>query len=103
LKEGAIWLVSPESKIQKPLSHSRPAAFGFSKDGALIYAVRRGPNRAWDLAVSDVETGTERKVADLRLPSSAIVSGFSLHPDGKSFITSVGIPKFDIWLLDGLK
>ncbi len=26
----------------------------------------------------------------------------SLHPDGQSFATSVGVPRFDIWLVDNL-
>jgi hypothetical protein len=31
------------------------------------------------------------------------VSGFSLHPDGMRFITSVGILPFDIWMLEGFE
>jgi dipeptidyl aminopeptidase/acylaminoacyl peptidase len=103
VRGSSIRVVSADSKIQKPMSNGRPAAFGFSHDGSLVYWIRRGPNRAWELAASDVESGKDRKIATLRLPISAIVSGFSLDPDGKSFLTSVGIPKFDIWLLDGLK
>jgi eukaryotic-like serine/threonine-protein kinase len=99
---GALQLVSQDGKIQKTLTVASPA-FGFSQDGSQIYGVRRGPNRTWELVVTDIANGTSRKAGDLRWPSSAIITGFSLHPDGKSFLTSVGIPKFDIWLLDGLK
>jgi Tol biopolymer transport system component len=102
VKSSEMQLISPDSKAHKLLSISRPAAFGFSKDGTVVYSICRGPNRVWELVVSDFETGKSLK-RDLRLPVSAIVSGFSLHPNGKSFITSVGVAKFDIWLLDGLK
>jgi Tol biopolymer transport system component len=102
LNRNSIKLVSPHSKADKTLSHSRPAAFGFSKDGSLLYLIRRGSTRTWELVAIEIEGGKDRKIADLRLPLSANVSGFSLHPDGKSFITSVGMPKFDIWLLEGL-
>jgi len=103
VRGSSIRVVSADSKIQKPISNARPAAFGFSHDGSLVYWIRRGPNRAWELGASDVESGKDRKIALLRLPISATVSGFSLDRDGTSFLTSVGIPKFDIWILDGLK
>jgi Tol biopolymer transport system component len=103
VKDGAMQLVSPDGKVQRHVGDSQPAAFGFSHDGSHVYVICRGPRRAWEFVSIDVETGQERKIGDLRLPSSAIVTGFSLHPNGKSFITSAGIPKFDIWLLDGLK
>ncbi len=102
-KGGSLQLVSSGSKVLKPLTNSQPEAFGFSKDGSLVYLIRRGPNGTRELVAVDAGSGKEIKVTSLRLPASAIISGFSLHPDGKSFITSVGIPKFDIWLLDGFK
>lgn len=42
-------------------------------------------------------------MAALSLPASAIIFGFSLHPAGNSFITSVGVARLDIWLLEELK
>jgi serine/threonine protein kinase len=97
----SLQLVSADGKIERTLAQFRPAAFGFSKDGSLLYLIRRGSDGRWELVAIDIESGNERKVGDLRLPAPAIIRGFSLHPDGKSFITSVDIPKFDIWLLDG--
>jgi len=102
VKGGSLQLVSSDSKIQRTLTSGSPA-FGFSKDGSQMYLIRRGPTRTWELRTIGVVGGSEQKVGDLRIPASAIVSGFSLHPDGKSFITSVGISKFDIWLLDGFE
>ena len=42
--------------------------------------------REWKLVAIDLETGQYREIGDLPVPSSAIVTGFSLHPNGKSFI-----------------
>jgi len=68
-----------------------------------LVCVDRPARHEPDLGVGNLDTqsGKELKTANLRLPVSALVDGFSLHPDGTSFITSVGIPKFDIWLLEG--
>jgi hypothetical protein len=54
------------------------------------------------LAAFSVSDGREKKVTPLALPVSAMVVGFSLHPDGKRFVTSVGEARYDIWLLEGL-
>ena len=36
------------------------------------------------------------------LPASAsAVAGFSVHPDGKRFLTSVAKWQYDIWMLEG--
>ena len=47
----------------------------------------------------DVRTGDERKVQALQIPRTADISGLSLHPDGGSFITSVGTDRLDLWIL----
>ncbi len=77
------------------------AAFGFSRDSATLYAIRRNAARKWELASIAIPSGQEKKVVSLDLPVSARVNGFSVHPGGKSFITSVGKSRFDIWLLEG--
>jgi serine/threonine protein kinase len=40
-------------------------------------------------------------ITPLDLPLSVTIEGFSLHPDGKSFATTVGTARWDIWLLEG--
>jgi dipeptidyl aminopeptidase/acylaminoacyl peptidase len=102
-QRGSLQLISSDGKIRKPLAAGDPAGFGFSKDGSLAYVIRRAPNRNWEMAAIDVRTGKERQAFSLGLPVSAKISGFSLHPDGKSFATSVGTPRFDIWILEGLE
>jgi len=49
-----------------------------------------------------VKTGADTMLAPLDLPASAnAIAGFSLHPDGKRFITSIAKWQFDIWMLEG--
>jgi dipeptidyl aminopeptidase/acylaminoacyl peptidase len=99
--DNKLRLVSVDGKTLKVLDSPRTAAVGFSRDGATLYAVRRNEAQKWELAELSVPDGREKKVAPLDLPLSATIQGFSLHPDGKSFATSVGTARYDIWLLEG--
>ena len=96
-------LVSPDGKVTRPLTNFRPAAFGFSKDGSVLYALRRASARKWVVVSFDVRSGKELKTVDVPIPPAANVLGFSLHPDGTRFATSIGVPKSDIWLLEGFQ
>jgi Tol biopolymer transport system component len=95
-------LVSPDGSAERFLNIPRAAAVGFSQDGATLYALRRNAAQKWELAAFSVPDGREKKVTPLALPVSAMLDGFSLHPNGKSFVTSVGEARYDIWLLEGL-
>jgi len=99
---ASILLVSPDGVQQRLLGKGVPAAFEFSRDGSLLYALQRGANQGWELVSFDVRSA-ERKAVPLPVPSTAMLSGLSPHPDGKTFITSVGTARYDIWLLDGFK
>ena len=103
VRGGNLRVVSADGKTDKALGESGSPAFGFSNDGRLLHAVRRGPGAVWELATFDVTTGEQRSVARLSLPRSAAIAGFSVHPDGKSFALSLGVPRYDIWLLDGFR
>jgi hypothetical protein len=49
-----------------------------------------------------VKTGAEKLLAPVDLPASANdMVGFSLHPDGKRFLTSIAKWPYDIWMLEG--
>ena len=101
MKSDGLYLVSPDGKTQKMLN-TTGTSFGFSRDGAMVYVVRRrNATREWELAEITVPACQEKKVTLLDLPASGEVVGFSLHPDGKSFATSVGVTRHDIWLLEG--
>ena len=100
-KGDALSLVSADGKTQKMLNTSG-TAFGFSRDGAIVYVVRRRKaTREWELAEITVPGGQEKKVTLLDLPATANVAGFSLHPDGKRFLTSIARWPYDIWMLEG--
>ena len=79
----------------------RPA--GFSKDGRQVIGVIRNPDDgAWQLWSIDTATGRERQLGTLELPAAVQgLNGFSLHPDGTRFMTSIGIWPTDIWMLEG--
>ena len=50
----------------------------------------------------NVKSGAEKFLAPIDLPASVDrLSGFSLHPDGKRFLTSAAKFPFDIWMLEG--
>jgi len=100
-REGAIQIVSPDGGPERSVGESSSGAFAFSNDDAHLYALRRDEAQTWQLADIDVATGKEKSVTELRVRSTATLSGFSLHPDGKSFATAVGTARFDVWLLDG--
>jgi hypothetical protein len=95
-------LLSSDGTNQRPLDNAFPPGFEFSRDGALLYAIRRG-NQSWELVTFDVHTARPKSAVTLPVPLSSTLTGFSLHPDGKSFITSVGTGRYDIWLLEGFQ
>jgi hypothetical protein len=50
----------------------------------------------------NVKTGEEKMLAPVHLPASTdSIAGFSMHPDGKRFLTSIAKWPFDIWMLEG--
>ncbi|MBI3696915.1 MAG: PD40 domain-containing protein [Acidobacteria bacterium] len=103
VRQDGLRLVSADGKAQKLIRKAVPPAFGFSKDGSKGYIVRPAANQRWELAAIDIRSGEEKKVADLNLPPFSQIRGFSLHPDGKRFATSVGTSKSDIWILEGFE
>jgi len=96
-------LISPDGSRHKLLSKSRRLWFGFSRDGATVYAIRRSATRQWELAVMDVASASERQVRALAIPQDARVEGFSVHPNGKSILTAIGTARQDIWILEGFR
>jgi serine/threonine protein kinase len=102
-EKGNLHVVSSDGKEIRQLTTYRPAAYGFSKDGSLLYAVRQLSGRKWVVTLIEVPGGKEQKQLDLGIPGTASVNGFSLHPDGTRFAMAVGVQKSDIWLLEGVE
>jgi hypothetical protein len=93
-----LTLVSPDGKQRHLLSSKEWLTYGWSTDGGSIYGVSIGANRHLFVSRIDITSSREDVVTDLgRLPAAMDLAsfaedfpyrGFSLHPDGKSFLTS---------------
>jgi hypothetical protein len=106
-----LLIVSPDGKQDRIVSRSAWETYGWSKDGAAIYGLAIGPDRRLMLGRIDIATAKETKVSDLGpAPTAAFdvagarfdfaFRGFSLHPDGKSFLTSIYRTKLQIYLME---
>ncbi len=93
-----------ERRVSARVGQGRPT-FGFSRDGrAILYLEQNvtGTGAPWRLWSIDVASGAERLVTDVPLPPTAgDAAGFSLHPDGTRFLTSIANWPFDLWMLEG--
>jgi serine/threonine protein kinase len=102
-------VVKPDGTQNRVVSNRTWETYGWSKDGAALYGIARSANRHFMLGSIDVTGGAEREVADLGPipPAMDLVDslnefgyrGFSLHPDGRSFLTSVLRIKTQIYLM----
>ena len=103
-QEG-LALTSPDGKNTRKLTDRKLQVYGFSKNGETLFGILRdtsGEGPQWQLYSVDVKTGTDTFLATVDLPASAdSIAGFSLHPDGKRFLTSIAKWPFDIWMMEG--
>jgi Tol biopolymer transport system component len=100
-----ISMISPDGNTIRKLTARQLLAYAFTKDGAQVYGIVRntqGEGAQWQLYSIDVKTGADKMIAPLDLPASTdSIAGFSLHPDGNRFLTSIAKWPFDIWMLEG--
>jgi hypothetical protein len=92
------------------VSQNEWLTYGWSQDGNSLYGIGITDNRHLALGRVDIARAREDVVADLGpLPAALDLAdfqgdfpyrGFSLRPDGKSFLTSVLTIKGDLWLLE---
>ena len=104
-----LTLVSPDGKQRRLLSEKEWFTYGWSKDGNSIYGISMSGHRHLNVSRIEITSAREEVVTDLGpLPAAMDLArfgddfpyrGFSLHPDGKSFLTSALDIKGDIWLL----
>jgi Tol biopolymer transport system component len=103
-REG-LFIVSPDGKTTRKLTERKLQAYGFSKDGSQLFGILRnttGEGPQWQLYSVYMRTGADRFLAPVDLPPSAdSLAGFSLHPDGTRFLTSIAKWPFDIWMMEG--
>jgi eukaryotic-like serine/threonine-protein kinase len=102
---GGISMISPDGNRVRKLTARNIPAFAFSKDGSHLYGIvhtTTGEGPQWQLCSIDVNTGADRVLAPLDLPAyTGAIAGFSLHPDGKRFLTSIAKWPYDIWMVEG--
>jgi hypothetical protein len=98
-------LVSPDGASVRKLTSRKLSAYGFSRDGRQVYGVFQNTaneGARWQLYSVEVATGVEKMLAPVDLPASTdTIAGFSLHPDGQRFLTSIAKWPYDIWMMEG--
>jgi eukaryotic-like serine/threonine-protein kinase len=103
--EDGIDLISPDGKSTRKLTSRGFTVYGFSHDGSRICGIFKnntGQGALWQLFAVDVKTGSEKFLAPVELPASEnYLRGFSMHPDGKRFLTSVSKNELSVWTLEG--
>jgi Tol biopolymer transport system component len=103
MEPGGVHLVAADSPARRTLAGPTPAAFRFSRDGARVFAVRRGAGRRWELVTWDVDSGRELRVVALPLAASTEIQGMAISPDESQIIVGAGSPSSDIWLLEAFE
>ena len=104
----ALRVIRPDGSDNRLISQHRWETYGWSKDGS-VYGVFRNDNRHEILGTIDLRTSREKLVADLGGVSPAFdlaasmnqiaYRGFSMNPDGKSFLTSTMRSKTQIYMM----
>jgi Tol biopolymer transport system component/DNA-binding winged helix-turn-helix (wHTH) protein len=114
LSGGPALFVTPvDGKVSRKVSDRTYMIDGWSKDGSLIFGIRGTETRRLVLESINPITLEKRLIADFGpVPASADLGtlsantpfrGFSMNPDGKSFLTSVFRATSDIWLLEAFR
>ena len=106
--EKGLTLVSPDGKERKDVGSGTWLLHGWSADGTTLYGIRQSAERRMELVA--LRDAVETVIADMgRYPAafsygmavgSLPLRGFTVAPDGRSFLTSVIRPKSDIWVMD---
>jgi hypothetical protein len=101
-------LVSPDGKQEKVVSQKKWETYGWSADGESLLGIAIH-DRHLTLARIEVKTGAETHVADLGPVTASMefanfvgefaFRGFAMHPNGKSFLTSVYRARTQIYLM----
>jgi serine/threonine protein kinase/Tol biopolymer transport system component len=94
-------VVSPDGARSELLSDETgwQQTAGFSQDGAKVYAMRLDSKH--HLLLEGIEIASKRRTVVSDFGRQAGVHGYSLAPDGKSFLTTLEKSRGDIWLLEG--
>jgi eukaryotic-like serine/threonine-protein kinase len=102
-------IVSPDGKQNRVINQRSWETYGWSKEGSALYGIASGEDHRLVLGKIEVANGKESQIADLGpIPPAFDLAdnfneypyrGFSLNPDGKSFLTSALRSKMQIYLM----
>ena len=96
-------LVSNDGKDSKVVAPEQWLAFDWSRDGKLLYGVRENEARHRLIVSLDMDTRAEKTLGELPFAIASEIRGFSVSPDGKSFVTAASHPSGGIWTLEGFR
>ena len=96
-------VVSDDGRESHVLSTSKWLVFGWSSDGKSLVGIRESADRHRQIVSVDVAKPVEKVLGELPLQTAAELRGFSLSPDGKSFVTSASQPRSSLWVLKGFR
>jgi len=106
---NALRIVTPDGREKRTISSTVWETYGWSKDGLWIYGLRINSQHHLVLGRIELAGGKASQVSDLGPAAPAFdyanyigefpLRGFSLHPDGKSFLTSVSNGRSQIVLM----
>jgi eukaryotic-like serine/threonine-protein kinase len=100
-------LYSPDGQKTKALGDHGTPTYVFSKDGKLLYGIRRDGDKELLFSL-DVARGAEKVMGDLGTEFHPALTfnpamRFSLAPDGKTFVYSVGSTHSNLWMFEGFQ
>ena len=100
-----VSMISPDGSVVGKLTNRNLQAYAFSQDGKQVYGIYRnttGEGPPWQLHLIGIQGDTDKMIAALDFPvSTSTAIGFSIHPDGKRFLTSIAKWPYDIWMFEG--
>jgi Tol biopolymer transport system component len=100
-----VSMISSDGSVVGKLTDRNLQAYAFSQDGKQVYGIYRnttGEGPPWQLHLIGIKGDTDKMIAALDFPvSTSTAIGFSIHPDGKRFLTSIAKWPYDIWMFEG--
>ena len=104
-EDGFVLVSETDGKQHSMKTVDQWLVHAWSKDGTEIYGIRQTEDMRLGLFALDIKSGKERMVRDLgpSVPVNNPVKGLSLHPNGRSLITSMVRLHGDLWRLGGFR
>ncbi len=96
-----LFLISPDGRQIKAISHAQWSTFDWQKDGSGLIGIVRNPDGRRFLTSLDSATGKTQQLHPLNLPSAAEIGRISLSRKTQRIALAVSKPRGHIWMLEG--